>query len=844
MRKPLLLFVVLLSACPEPTSGTPQIHVSPGAAQRMDMIPSKRAKKQPSANARAHVHAMKKGEELGGPNATGRAGDFVLENDEVVFVIDGLGGGGGFAESGGNLIDAADAHARQDELGQLFSYFGTFPRQGVYTKIDAKEESDGSAIVVSRGHELYEPTLEVETVYRLTGSDRALLMTTTIANTGTTKQEGLGLGDAIQWGGAEKFAPGKAVGFHGPSRGPFLGGIGRFTSYAITSTDGDIAAVSGGAWSDTEQKTGVALGPGEKVTYDRVFVVGERADAASVITELTRASGGAVGAIGITLVDAKGKPVTPAPGSKVVVSTPSGQDVMSIVAAGGAFGGEVPPGDWRVTYAPSAGRRGDGTKATALVRADKLANVTLAVSDVGTLVAGCQTKDPCKITVEGIDGTPTPELGPAHVASAARNQLFAAEAAQTIAIAPGRYRLTASRGPEFALETSDVTISAGSSTSWLAILARVVDTSGYVATDFHQHTMMSADAPVSTADRVRSSAVEGVEVAVATEHNVVADLEPVVKELGLDRFLVELPGDEITTDANKHAWGHANVYPLSPRDDQPRGGAFPVLGKTAKEVFADVRARGGSRVLQVNHPRSGKNGYFDQLGFDPKKGTASDPGYDGVFDAIEVWNGRDLGQRAKVLDDFLALLRTSHPVTPVGDTDTHGIVGQEAGYPRTYVRVTKDDAFETWDQARTDDLVKGVKERRDVVLTNGPFLRVSANGAPIGGVARAKGGRVDVKIHVEVAPWVVVDTLEIKVAGDAKPPKAIPLTTTKLPSGALGADVTTSLAATKDDACVVVVSGTKPLRPVLSGDDREIAPWAMSGPIWIDADGDGKSLGR
>ena len=34
---------------------------------------------------------MKAGEELGGPNATGRPGDCVLENDEVAFVIEALG---------------------------------------------------------------------------------------------------------------------------------------------------------------------------------------------------------------------------------------------------------------------------------------------------------------------------------------------------------------------------------------------------------------------------------------------------------------------------------------------------------------------------------------------------------------------------------------------------------------------------------------------------------------------------------------------------------------------------------------------------------------------------------
>ena len=117
------------------------------------------------------------------------------------------------------------------------------------------------------------------------------------------------LGDAIQWGGTEKLAPGKAVGFKGPSSGPFIGGVGRFTSYAITTPDGTIAAVSGGAWTDTEQKKNVTIAAGASETYQRVFAVGERADVASIVTELTKASDGELGGLEIALVDAAGKPV-------------------------------------------------------------------------------------------------------------------------------------------------------------------------------------------------------------------------------------------------------------------------------------------------------------------------------------------------------------------------------------------------------------------------------------------------------------------------------------------------------------------------------------------------------
>ena len=136
-----------LVACPEPTNGEPQIPVAPGVGERLGYmrghgVPSASAPKPPQV-ARAHAHPMKAGEQLGGPHATGRVGDWVLENEEVLFVVDALGGGGGFAESGGNLVDAADARLRKDELGQVVTYFGSFPRQAVYTSLEGTDLDAG-----------------------------------------------------------------------------------------------------------------------------------------------------------------------------------------------------------------------------------------------------------------------------------------------------------------------------------------------------------------------------------------------------------------------------------------------------------------------------------------------------------------------------------------------------------------------------------------------------------------------------------------------------------------------------------------------------------------------------
>jgi hypothetical protein len=538
------------AACGAPRDVTPLIRVDPNAAKRLDWLAHPAAGAATAAPAR--VHTMKAGEELGGPNAVGRPGDTVLENDEVVFVIDQLGSSLGFAESGGNLVDAADAHVRRDELGQMFTYFGTFPRQGVYDAEASGTGADGSAWVEARGHELYEPGLAVTTRYTLHAPDRALLIETTVENAGASSVGGLSLGDAVQWGGAEKIAPGKARGFKGPSSGPYVGGVGRFTSYALTSTDGKVDAVSGSSWTDTAQRKGLSLAPGEKVSYARVFVVGERPDSTSLVSELAESAGQPVGAIEITLSPAEGEAhVDVAPDARASVQLAGTGEPLSLHAAGTPprLEGLVPPGRYVVSYAGGGGRGGRSevnvdVQAGAVARADlpvtraaraRVACVNASAVDVSTVNASgvnASAADPrpaampCKVTFERTDGGPAPDFGPAHAAGPARNQATTADGVVDVPLAPGAYRVTASRGPAFALAQADVVLAPGDARELTLAPRRVVDTRGYLACDFHQHTMLGADAPVATLDRVVSNAAEGVEVAVASEHNVVADLEP------------------------------------------------------------------------------------------------------------------------------------------------------------------------------------------------------------------------------------------------------------------------------------------------------------------------------
>ena len=471
MRRAVLCAACLAAtACPAQrgASGTgdptPPIRVVPGAASRWSAALGGPASSAPSAHA-SRVHVLAAGEELGGPNAVGRPGDLLLENDQVAFVVDQIGSSTGFAESGGNVVDAADARVRRDELGQIFTYFGLFPRQALYSSMRSGATADGAAWIEAAGRELRQPGLAVTTRYTLRAPDRALLIESTVENTTDEATILPGLGDAIQWGGAEKVAPGLSRGFKGKSSGPYVGGVGRFTSYAMTSTDGTIDATSGSSWTDTEQMKDVALAPHASTRYARVFIVGERPDTSSLVGELAQAAGAPVGQVELLI------PLgTSLPTGAVFALSPAGAAGSTGLTLAAPFSGALPVGTYAVSLASAAtGDKGGASEGAVTIHVEPAATtrIEVPVSPAATFEARCIGPDPapvpCKITFTGSGTTPSPDFGPSHAAGPARNQSTTADGITRVAVAPGSYRVTASRGPEYALAAMDVDLAPGGS---------------------------------------------------------------------------------------------------------------------------------------------------------------------------------------------------------------------------------------------------------------------------------------------------------------------------------------------------------------------------------------------
>ena len=163
-------------------------------------------------------------------------------------------------------------------------------------------------------------------------------------------------------------------------------------------------------------------------------------------------------------------------------------------------------------------------------------------------------------------------------------------------------------------------------------------------------------------------------------------------------------------------------------------------------------------MLQVNHPRMAPGiGYFDLTHLEPRTGAA-DASFSGSFDAVEAFNGFFLTSPARVREgaaDMVALARRGLHVAATGNSDSHHLLYEEAGYPRTYAHVSPEPIA-----TRMERVLAAIR-RGDTTVSSGPLVEMTVDGAPIGSVVVPKGGRtVHVHVRVSAPTWVPVEHVE------------------------------------------------------------------------------------
>lgn len=457
-----------------------------------------------------------------------------------------------------------------------------------------------------------------------------------------------------------------------------------------------------------------------------------------------------------------------------------------------------------------------------------------------------------------------------------------------IALAPGSYRVTVTRGPAWSVWPpaaipdggEPVEVAGGAVIDVAAEIAPVLDDAGWLSGDFHVHGINSPDAPVALADRVRSFLGEGVDVLVSTDHDYITDYRPTIAALGADDELIGVTGIELTT----FDYGHYNAFPLTRDPASRNGGALDWAGGDGPGLTPDQIFRGledghpGEQVIQVNHPDSG---YFGAIRADLLRGTsAADPtvyrlpprapdpvtGDTGLwserFTAMEVMNGHGSGDFYGRLRWWLTLVGRGFTPTATGVSDTHRTIESQAGGPRSYVWVGRDrDTPATFDGAGFAAAVNAGR----VIGSNGPLigLRLVGEGgeATLGEtLASTAGAAVAVEVEVQTPAWMTLETVDLYV-NVVEPllvdpvsyiEEQLPPTLTAALEPVEAAEIAAEgavqhrrqrwrarfeLTPERDAYVVAVVRGGRSLWPVTLG--RGVRPLGFTNPVYVDVDGGG-----
>lgn len=395
-----------------------------------------------------------------------------------------------------------------------------------------------------------------------------------------------------------------------------------------------------------------------------------------------------------------------------------------------------------------------------------------------------------------------------------------------LALKPGKYRIYATRGFEYGLDMERVDLSPGEKRRVELVLEREVDTAGYLAGDTHIHTLTySGHGDASVAERVVTIAGEGIEVAIATDHNHHTDYSSWTSKAGAGGHYQSVVGNEFTTSI-----GHFNAFPADK-------GAKPANHKHSDwdKLLKAVRATPGVRVVICNHPRRQgfAKGPWGKIGLNPVSGEFSDGREWLGLDAVEVINGKTLEKDAyDNFSDWFALLNAGHRLTAVAGSDSH-TVAQPVGHCRTYIRSSTDDPR----RIDVGEVVENILAGK-VLVSMGLLADAKVNGKfTAGDLATGVGEDLEVDVEVRGPRWIRASRVALFLNGRKVREEKI-----QHPAAAVVKykDRWIFGGPTKDVHLVLIATGPR-LENSYWGppqDDRYVV--GATNPIWIDGDGDGK----
>ncbi len=717
--------------------------------------------------------------------ATWSAGDFVLANDRVALLVEDVGvsdlydtwGGrpvGVARVEGGALVDAAD-------FNELLMGLATFQPETDHVGVIADGSAGGPAVIRASGP-LHAIDFAGDILSAITSrsdvfEDWQVAIDYSLAPGADAVEVSV---HVLQPDGVERRASRMLLGVFQQSRMPTLApGGGGFASrsgmlpyLAYDDIHGNAAwgwrAPAGRSLAVLIEISGVqviSMGPATLPACSQVdipigsLVIGR--DLPAVVASMARAEGTPLRALRGRVTEADG--TTPAADARVHVEVGGTYLTRAQVAADGTFSMEIPAaGSARVR----AYRRGFATADVDVPAGDPAsANVSLpAYGTIHVLATEGGMPLPVRVQVLPSSGSPAPvpaTFGEVAVTTGRTHVDFALDGESTLRVPAGSWRVVVSRGYEYELDDRTVTVAAGATVEVAADMQHSVDTTGRLCADYHVHTTRSPDSEDDGADKVTALVADGLEIAVRSDHQYVADFGEVVTALGVSAWALGISGLELTT----FEWGHFGVFPLIPDPSRPSAGAIPWVGRTPPPVFAEVRARPEDPALIINHPRINALGfgYFAIAGYDPVTGMADRPDFwDEDFQVIELANDSSFeSNRTTTVPDWFSFLRMGRHVWAVGSSDSHHLYEAPTGYPRTCLALGTDDPR----MVDAND-VRDATNAGHAVISGGVYMDVTTmGGAGPGDTVAGAAAMETVHVVVRAAEWVEVRSLEVIVDG-------------------------------------------------------------------------------
>jgi hypothetical protein len=454
--------------------------------------------------------------------------------------------------------------------------------------------------------------------------------------------------------------------------------------------------------------------------------------------------------------------------------------------------------------------------------------VTVHDADTGDSV-------PCRVTIISQEALMTVGAGSTDE-MAVRPGVIYCNGTATFGLPAGEYEIVASRGPEYSIDSRSISIRSADSQHIDLTIRREVPTTGFVACDTHVHTLThSGHGDSSVRERMLTLAGEAIELPIATDHNKHISYDEIAAELDVDSHFTPVIGNEVTTKI-----GHFNVFPVASVDTLIPDYKADNWDDISKSIYTTPDVK----IAILNHARDIHSNFRP---FDPKHHiSVTGQNLDGwklQANAIEIINsGAQQTDMMTLVHDWMGLLNAGLQITPVGSSDSHDVARYIVGQGRTYIRC--DDGNPG--RINVTDAVEAFVAGR-VVVSCGLNADIRVNEQFGVGDTVPQSSHYRAEIDVKGPSWIEADRVDIFVNGVSVSVRNVRDENRGKPGVKETIEIDLPISKQQDAFVVAVVSGpgvrklhwpiARPYQP--TSPDYTPRCMAITGAIWIDADGDG-----